>query len=524
MICRMSSSASKRCPGVFELQYSRSPASSSSESTPNAARSRRTVSTAFMTPFYRPRPAAVEGDAFCGSLFSTMFDLAVCAHQEMIAEGFDPDFPPEVERQVAALAARAAPVLDGGLRDLRQLPWSSIDNDSSRDLDQIEAAARVDGGIRVLVGIADVNADVEAGSPIDVHAAAQTTSVYTGVRTFPMLPEQLSTDLTSLNEGADRRAVVVEFVVSAQGEISAPAIYRALVRNKAQLTYNAVGPWLEGTAAAPKKLGALSFERPETQPILTGDKVTGIAIEKQNRAGALIEDFMVGANEVIARTLTEAGVSSIRRVVKTPERWPRIVELAAQHEGHLPAQPDAVALSAFLAQRKAADPDHFADVSLTVIKLMGPGEYVLMRPGEDAPGHFALAAHDYTHSTAPNRRFADLVTQRLIGAVLAKQPAPYSDDALDGIARNCTLKEDAARKVERIMQKRIAAVALAGRVGESFPAVVTGVTPKGVFVRVIDPPIEGRLMRGEQGVDVGDRVRVTLLATDPQRGFIDFGR
>ena len=469
----------------------------------------------------------------------------------MIAEGFEPDFPPEVEQQVAALAARAAPALDGGLRDLRQLPWSSIDNDSSRDLDQIEAAARVDGGIRVLVGIADVNADVEAGSPIDCHAAKQTTSVYTDIRTFPMLPEKLSTDLTSLNEGADRRAVVVEFVVSADGAISAPAIYRALVRNKAQLTYHAVGPWLEGTAAAPQKLaasaeltaqlkmqdeaaqalraqrhrlGALSFERPETQPILTGGKVTGIAVERQNRAGALIEDFMIGANEVMARTLTEAGVSSIRRVVKSPERWPRIVELAAQHGGHLPAQPDAVALSAFLAQRKAADPDHFADVSLTVIKLMGPGEYVLMRPGEDSPGHFALAAHDYTHSTAPNRRFADLVTQRLIGAVLAKQPAPYSDDALDGIARNCTLKEDAARKVERIMQKRIAAVALAGRVGESFPAVVTGVTPKGVYVRVFDPPVEGRLMRGEQGVDVGDRVRVTLLATDPQRGFIDFGR
>jgi len=469
----------------------------------------------------------------------------------MIAEGFEPGFPPEVEQQVAALAARAAPAVDGGLRDLRQLPWSSIDNDSSRDLDQIEAAARVDGGIRVLVGIADVNADVEAGSPIDCHAAKQTTSVYTDIRTFPMLPEKLSTDLTSLNEGADRRAVVVEFVVSADGAISAPAIYRALVRNKAQLTYHAVGPWLEGTAAAPQKLaasaeltaqlkmqdeaaqalraqrhrlGALSFERPETQPILTGGKVTGIAVERQNRAGALIEDFMIGANEVMARTLTEAGVSSIRRVVKSPERWPRIVELAAQHGGHLPAQPDAVALSAFLAQRKAADPDHFADVSLTVIKLMGPGEYVLMRPGEDSPGHFALAAHDYTHSTAPNRRFADLVTQRLIGAVLAKQPAPYSDDALDGIARNCTLKEDAARKVERIMQKRIAAVALAGRVGESFPAVVTGVTPKGVYVRVFDPPVEGRLMRGEQGVDVGDRVRVTLLATDPQRGFIDFGR
>jgi len=469
----------------------------------------------------------------------------------MIAEGFEPDFPPDVERQVAALAARAAPAICDGLRDLRQLPWSSIDNDSSRDLDQIEASERVDGGIRVLVGIADVDADVEAGSPIDCHAAKETTSVYTGVRTFPMLPEKLSTDLTSLNEGADRRAVVVEFVVSAQGEISAPAVYRALVRNKAQLTYSAVGPWLEGTGAAPPKLaasadlaaqlkmqdeaaralceqrhrlGALSFERPEVQPILAGDKVQGIAVERQNRAGALIEDFMIGANEVMARTLTQAGVSSIRRVVKSPERWPRIVELAAQHGGHLPAQPDAAALSAFLAKRKAEDPDHFADVSLTVIKLMGPGEYVLVRPGEDAPGHFALAAHDYTHSTAPNRRFADLVTQRLIGAVLAKTPAPYSDDALDGIARNCTLKEDAARKVERAMHKRIAAVALAGRVGESFPAVVTGVTPKGVFVRVIDPPVEGRLMRGEHGVDVGDRVRVTLLATDPQRGFIDFGR
>jgi exoribonuclease-2 len=317
------------------------------------------------------------------------------------------------------------------------------------------------------------------------------------------------------------------------------------------LTYNAVGPWLEGTAAPPQKvaasadiaaqlkmqdeaaqalreqrhrLGALSFERPEVQPILAGDNVQGIEVERQNRAGALIEDFMVGANEVMARTLTEAGVSSIRRVVKSPERWPRIVELAAQHGGRLPAQPDAVALSAFLAKRKAEDPDHFADVSLTVIKLMGPGEYVLVRPGEDAPGHFALAAHDYTHSTAPNRRFADLVTQRLILAVLAKKPAPYSDDALAGVARDCTLREDAARKVERIMHKRIAAVALAGRVGESFPAIVTGVTPKGVFVRVIDPPVEGRLMHGEQGVDVGDRVRVTLLATDPQRGFIDFGR
>ncbi len=481
----------------------------------------------------------------------TDFDLAAAARQEMIAEGFEPDFGPEIERQVAAIAARPAPALDDGVRDLRNLPWSSIDNDSSRDLDQIEAAERVEGGIRVRIGIADVDADVEAGSPIDRHAAAETTSVYTGIRTFPMLPERLSTDLTSLNEGADRRAVVVEFLVSTDGVISAGAVFRALVRNRAQLTYSGVGPWLEGTAAAPAKvaasadltaqlkmqdeaaqalraqrhrLGALHFDRPETQPILAGDKVQGIAAEQQNRAGALIEDFMVAANEVMARTLTDAGVSSIRRVVKSPERWPRIVELAGQRGERLPAQPDAVALSAFLAKRKAADPDHFADLSLAVIKLMGPGEYVLARPGEDAPGHFALAAHDYTHSTAPNRRYADLITQRLIEAVLVRQPAPYSDDALAAIASHCTLKEDAARKVERAMHKRIAAVALAGRVGESFPGVVTGVTPKGVFVRVFNPPVEGRLMRGEQGVDVGDRVRVTLLATDPQRGFIDFGR
>jgi exoribonuclease-2 len=479
------------------------------------------------------------------------FDLAACAHQEMIAEGFEPDFPPEVERQVAALAARPAPAIDGSVRDLRRLPWSSIDNDSSRDLDQIEAAERVDGGIRVLVGIADVNADVAANSPIDRHAAAETTSVYTGIRTFPMLPERLSTDLTSLNEGADRLAVVIEFVVSAGGTISAPAITRALVRNQAQLTYSGVGPWLEGTGPAPAKvaasadlaaqlkmqdeaaralrdqrhrLGALNFDRVEMEPILAGDKVQGIAAQQKNRAGGLIEDFMIAANEVMARTLADAGVPSIRRVVKSPERWPRIVELAARYGERLPAEPDAVALSAFLAKRKTADADHYADLSLAVIKLMGPGEYVLARPGEDTPGHFALAAHDYTHSTAPNRRFADLVTQRLIRAVLAKQPDPYTDDALAAIARACTLKEDAARKVERIMHKRIAAVALAGRVGESFPAVVTGVTPKGVFVRVFDPPVEGRLMRGEHGVDVGDRIRVTLLATDPQRGFIDFGR
>jgi exoribonuclease-2 len=476
------------------------------------------------------------------------FDLASAARQEMIDEGFDPDFPPGVTQQLTALASKPSAVTSGDVRDLRSLLWSSIDNDTSRDLDQAEAAERVDGGIRVLIAIADVDSDVPIGSPIDQHAAAQTTSVYTGIRTFPMLPEQLSTDLTSLNENQDRLAVVVELTVARNGSISSEGIYPALVRNQAQLTYNGVGPWLEGSAAPPPKVaasaaleaqlklqdeaarillderhrcGALSIDRVEAEAVISDGQVQGINTRKKNRASELIENFMVAANGVMARALSKAGVSSIRRVVRKPERWARLVALAAQHGETLPAEPDSGALNAFLQRRKAADGVHYADLSLVVIKLMGPGEYVLARPGDADPGHFALAAHDYTHSTAPNRRFADTVTQRLIKSVLAKQACPYSDNELDSIAKNCTLKEDAARKVERAMGKRIAAVALAHRIGEVFSAVVTGVTPKGVFVRVLGPPAEGILMHGE-GVDVGDQLRVKLVSTDPRRGYIDF--
>jgi exoribonuclease-2 len=480
------------------------------------------------------------------------FDLRAAAHQEMLAEGFQPDFSAQSVQQVKALVAQGAPKAANGVRDLRSLLWSSIDNDTSRDLDQAEAAERVSGGIRVLVAIADVDAAVPVDSPIDKHAAYETTSVYTGVQTFPMLPEELSTDLTSLNENADRLAVVVEMVVAGDGSISSPGVYRALVRNQAQLTYNGVGPWLEGTAAPPpkvgtssdleaqlklqddaaqilgearQKMGALSLDRVEAEPVVSdaGD-VQGINTRKKNRATELIENFMVAANGVMARALQDAKVSSIRRVVKTPERWPRIVELAAQHGETLPAEPDSGALNAFLQKRRAADPDHYADVSLAVVKLMGPGEYVLARSGEDAPGHFALAAHDYTHSTAPNRRFADTVTQRLIKSVLGKLPCPYSDSQLDAIAKRCTLQEDAARKVERVMSKRIAAVALRNRIGETFRAVVTGAGPKGVFVRVLGPPVEGMLVQGQQGADVGDRMQVKLVGTDPRRGFIDFAK
>jgi len=481
----------------------------------------------------------------------SQIDLVAAARQEMIRDGFEPDFPPETAAQLAAIKARGPLPEQPDVRDLRSLLWSSIDNDTSRDLDQIEYAERTPAGIRVLVGIADVDSDVPARSPIDGHAAKETTTVYTAVRNFPMLPELLSTNLTSLAEQQDRLAIVIEMVVTAEGSVSNPQIYRALVRNRAQLVYDRVGEWLEGRAAPDPKvatspelqaqlklqdeaalslraqrhrLGALNFDRVEPVAIVGEGQVTGIRAAHKTRANDLIEDFMIAANETMAQTLKARGVASIRRVVKSPERWQRIVALAAQHGESLPPQPDSATLAAFLEKRRAADPIHYADLSLSVVKLLGPGEYAVTHAGDPNQGHFGLAAQDYTHSTAPNRRFADLVTQRLIKAMLGHQPPPYSDAELESIARNCTLKEDAARKVERSMAKRVAAVAMQSRIGQNFAAVVTGVTPKGVFVRVPDPPVEGILARGQSGVDVGDQIHVTLIAADPQRGYIDFAR
>jgi exoribonuclease-2 len=478
-------------------------------------------------------------------------DLQATAKQIMLAHGFEPDFPPQIPPQLAELKAHSPQVAPGAdIRDLRNLLWSSIDNDTSRDLDQIEVAERLpNGDIKVLVGIADVDAFVPKHSPIDDHAAKETTSVYTGIRIFPMLPEELSTGTTSLLENADKLSVVIEYTVDAAGSVSSSNVYRAIVHNKAQLAYNAVGGWLEGTGPAPAKVaaspdlqaqlklqdaaaqalknqryqhGALNIETSEVHPVVLNQQVVDVVKQQKNRATDLIEDFMIAANGVVARMLEK--VSSLRRIVKTPERWDRIVQLAAAHGGKLPADPNSKALNDFLLKRKAADPDHFADVSLAVIKLIGPGEYVLERPGDPEQGHFGLAVQDYTHSTAPNRRFADIVTQRLIKAMLAKQPAPYSDDELAAVANNCTVKEDAARKVEREMSKRLAAVAMSNRVGQIFDSLVTGVTPKGTFVRVLQPHVEGLLAQGQQGVDVGDRVRVKLIRTDVQRGYIDFAR
>lgn len=478
-------------------------------------------------------------------------DLQAIAAQVMQQSGFEPFFPLAVGQQLTQIKTHPPQVAPGAdVQDLRNLPWSSIDNDTSRDLDQLEVAERLaDGSIKVMVGIADVDTFVPKDTAIDTHAAKETTTVYTGVRNFPMLPEELSTGITSLLETGDRLSVVTEYVVSADGHVTSSRVYRAVVRNKAQLTYNGVGPWLEGTGPAPAKVaaspelqaqlrlqdeaaqalrdqrykhGALNLETNEVRPVVLNEQVVDVVKQEKNHATELIEDFMIAANEVVARMLEK--VSSLRRIVKTPERWDRIVALAASKGSMLPALPDSGALNEFLLKERAAAPEHFGDLSLTVIKLMGPGEYVLERPGDSSPGHFGLAVEDYTHSTAPNRRFPDMVTQRITKAVLAGRPNPYSDDELAAIALNCTAKQDAARKVERQMTKRLSAVIMSNRIGEIFDAMVTGANEHGTFVRVSKPRVEGMLTQGQQGLDVGDSLRVKLVRTDVQRGYIDFVR
>jgi VacB/RNase II family 3'-5' exoribonuclease len=485
------------------------------------------------------------------------FNLVAAAHAVMLEHGFQPEFPQGADTQLAAIQAHPEMPAAPGAQDLRNLLWSSIDNDTSKDLDQIEWAEQFpDGRIRVLVGVADVDARVALGTVIDGHARIETTSVYTGVKVFPMLPSQLSEGITSLNENEDRVAVVIEFAVDSAGNASDGKAYRALVRNRAQLAYNGVGAWLEARGPAPAKVaasadlaaqlklqdtaaqrmlgsrfqhGALDLETIETRPVMLAGQAVDIASLEKNRATSLIEEFMVAANGVIAKTFEDAGVASIRRIVRTPKRWDRIVELANGLGTTLPTEPDSKALNDFLLTQKQKDPDHFPDLSLTVVKLMGPGEYVLVKPNEVSPGHFGLAVQDYTHSTAPNRRFPDVVTQRLLKAWLAKAPQPYSENDLNAIAQRCTLMEDGARKVERDMQKRIAAVVLQPRIGQSFQAIVTGVNNYGTFVRTLDPQVDGMLVNAgkpgaQKGLDVGDRLTVKLVSTDPEKGFIDFAR
>jgi exoribonuclease-2 len=475
-------------------------------------------------------------------------ELQRIAHQAMLDRGLLPEFSAAEMAETRNLPPAGAP--RDGVRDLRSLLWASIDNDDSRDLDQLSVAEEgTDGAAKVLVAIADVDARVRRGSALDRHAATNTTSVYTDARVFPMLPEVLSTDLTSLNEAQERLAVVIEMSVDGDGQVSDGRLYRAVVVNRAKLAYNGVAAWLEGRTAAPPKVaavpglgdnlrlqdrvaqklrarrhqrGALDLQTLEPRAVFDGDAVSDLRLEQHNRAKELIEDLMVAANLTTARFLREAGFPSMRRVLRSPERWARIAELAATYGTKLPGDPDARALEAFLVDRRNKDPERFPDLSLSVVKLLGRGEYAVEAPGQGRTEHFGLAVKDYTHSTAPNRRFPDVLTQRLVKAALAGERPPYEEGDLGALAQHCTAAEDAAAKVERQVRKSAAALLLQQRIGETFDALVTGAAAKGTWVRVLQPPVEGRVVRGFEGLDVGDRVVVKLERTDVQRGFIDF--
>ena len=476
-------------------------------------------------------------------------DLRDIARRAMVEYGLEPDYPPEALRELATIDAPA----DGeSLPDLRDLLWCSIDNDDSRDLDQLTVAEPGQGGaVKMLVAVADVDALVHKASAIDRHAERNTTSVYTAAGVFAMLPEKLSTDLTSLNEGEDRVALVVEYLVDGAGAMVREDVYRALVHNHAKLAYRGVAAWLEGEGELPAaaarvpgldaqlriqdevadrlrdrryEQGALDLETGEGRPVVSDGLIVDFAADEKSRSRALIEDFMIAANGVVARFLHARRRPVFRRVVRTPAQWERIVRLAADVGEALPDEPDTRALAAFLRRRRAADPRSFGELSLAVVKLIGSGEYVVEHAGRDPGGHFGLAVRDYSHSTAPNRRFPDLVTHRLVKAALADASTPYGDEELDALAQHCTEQEDQARKVERQVGKSAAALLLARRIGDIFDAIVTGASAKGTWVRVHHPTIEGKLVQGQRGLEVGDRVRVRLVDVNVERGFIDFAR
>jgi exoribonuclease-2 len=474
-------------------------------------------------------------------------DLNAIARRAMMELGLDPDYPPAALAELDGIRGSAG--ADASFTDLRDRPWCSIDNDDSRDLDQLTVAEPAGGdAATILVAVADVDALVGRDSAIDGHARHNTTSVYTAGGIFAMLPEKLSTDLTSLNEGVDRRAIVVEIPLAGDGSVGEGRVFGALVHNRAQLAYNGVAAWLEGTGPMPPRIGAvpglddqlrtqdriaqrlralrhehgaLSLQTIEARPVFSDGELEDLRAEEKNRAKELIEDFMIAANGVVARFLGSRGLPSFRRVLRSPERWERIVALAQDLGERLPAEPDARALEAFLSRRRAADPERFPDLSVAIVKLIGRGEYVVEPPG-GGDGHFGLAVQDYTHSTAPNRRFPDLITQRLVKAALPRRPSPYASDELVDLARHCTEQEHNAEKVERRVRKSAAALLLQHRIGERFPGLVTGASSKGTWVRIPSPPVEGRIVRGFRGLDVGDHVTVELLDVDVDRGFIDF--
>jgi VacB/RNase II family 3'-5' exoribonuclease len=471
------------------------------------------------------------------------------ARRVMRERGLLPDFSVQAIAELNGIHGAVTNV-EESVRDFRNLLWCSIDNDDSRDLDQLSVAeAMPEGAVKVLVAIADVEAVVRKQSAIDDHANHNTTSVYTAAEIFPMLPEKLSTDLTSLNFKSDRLAIIVEMIIDEDGSLQSSDIYRATVCNHAKLAYNSVALWLDGSGPIPKEIssvngldknlrlqdrtarklkslrhehGALDLETIEARPVFEGDEIKDLEADKRNCAKDIIEDFMITANGVTARYLAAKKLPSLRRVVRTPKRWDRIVELALEDGFTLPAEPDSKALDKFLVSAKSDNPLRFPDLSLSVIKLLGAGEYVVELPGGDSAGHFGLAVRDYAHSTAPNRRYPDLITQRLLKTAMAKGSMPYTTDELGVLAKHCTDMEDAAKKVERQVGKSAAAMVLESRINQWFDAIVTGASAKGTWVRLLHPPVEGRLVSNFEGLDVGHRCRVQLLHTDVERGFIDF--
>ena len=478
-------------------------------------------------------------------------DLARIATEAMIERGLAPTFEAAVLQQLATLT-HAGEDANPAILDMRALLWCSIDNDDSLDLDQLSVAeALPDGSVLLRVAVADVDALVKKGSAIDRHAWLNTTSVYTSARVFAMLPERLSTDLTSLNPGQDRLALVTDMRLAPDGQISQTSVRRAWVHNHAKLAYDAVAAWLTGDGPLPEaarrvpgldaqlriqdaaaqqlrarrhERGALEFETFQPRAEFDGEKVLSITQQVQNRARQLIEELMIATNQSTARFLDAAGGASLRRVVRSPERWQRIVEVAAKYQETLPSAPDSVALETFLARRRRVDPLRFPDLSLVIVKLMGSGEYVVDVPASEPIGHFGLALRDYTHSTAPNRRFPDLISQRMVKAVLAGGPPPYSLGELQELAAHCTQQESAAQKVERRMRKSDAALLLASHIGQVYDAIVTGHSPTDTWVRIFTPPVEGKLLGQSADLDIGRQLRVSLVSSDVERGFIDFVR
>jgi exoribonuclease-2 len=471
------------------------------------------------------------------------------AYAAMLERGLLPDFSKEELAELEMIQSPAS-MPEGTIVDLTDRLWVSIDNDDSLDLDQTTTAEPMpEGKTKIYVAVADVDALVKKGSQLDGHAQHNTTSVYTAAKIFPMLPEKLSTGLTSLNYESDRVSMVIEMVIKPDGSLQDGRVYQALTRNYAKLAYNSVAAWLDEVGPMPeaigavpgleenirlqdqvaqkmKKLrhahGALSLETIETKAVFSEDQIEALEEEERNRAKELIENFMVAANGVTARFLDKKNFPSIRRVVRVPKRWERIVNIAAEHHYELPQTPNSRALEEFLVKQKEEDPLRFPDLSLTIIKLMGAGEYVAEIPGKGVPGHFGLAVRDYSHSTAPNRRYPDLITHRLLKAALNDTPIPYSTKELQELAEHCTEAEDAANKVERQVGKSAAALLLRSHVGERFEAIVTGAAQKGTWVRLLKIPVEGKLVQGTKGVDVGDRVRVQLIDVNVEKGYIDF--